>query len=105
MPDPEELDEVAGSPLPMVCGCGSPMSRNPHPEAGTVSGQGDHGYAYECIPCLIRTRNRVGRQMRAAQAVCREVIDVDKRGVVHVDRSGALRDLLAPMAKEALRAQ
>lgn len=57
-----------GSPLPMVCRCGLPMTRNPHPQAGTVSYQNDYGYAYECIPCLVQTRNRVGRSWRAAEA-------------------------------------
>lgn len=37
-----------------------------------------------------------------ARRVCQEVIDVDNRGVLHEDRSNALHDLLAPMAREAL---
>jgi len=62
-----------GTPEPegrWVCGrCGLPMSRNPHPDAGNPTLDGSQvGYVWECIPCLVQTRNRVGRSWRSAEA-------------------------------------
>ena len=52
-----------------TCGCGLSMSKNPHPDAGKPTMEGaEVGYEWECIPCIIKTRNRVGREMRKAQA-------------------------------------
>lgn len=68
--------------------CGLPMSRNPHPDAGSPTMAGvDGGYTWECIPCLIATRNRVGAAWRAVQAAmalmerryCAALLDQDPR--------------------------
>lgn len=52
-----------------LCGCGLRMSRNPHPDAGKPNQAGvEVGYLFECIPCLVKTRNRVGASWRKEQA-------------------------------------
>lgn len=54
---------------PMVCFCGLPMSRNPHPDAGlpTMEGVVKVGAVWECIPCAIRTRNSANNRWSLAQ--------------------------------------
>lgn len=60
----DELDEV-----PLVCFCGLPMSRNPHPDAGkpTLVGVAAVGAVWECIPCMYRSRNSASFRWRDAQ--------------------------------------
>lgn len=65
MPDNRSLIDQS-APL---CGCGLPQSRNPHPDAGKPNQAGvEVGYVWQCIPCLVKTRNRVGAAWRAEQA-------------------------------------
>lgn len=49
---------------PQLCLCGLPLSKNPHPNAGDPTMDGVQvGYQYECIPCLVKTRNNLRKEL------------------------------------------
>ena len=63
-------------PAPRCVFCHTPMSRNPHPDAGTPSQLTQVGYVWECVPCLVRTRFEASRRAGAAEADVNRLRDV-----------------------------
>lgn len=51
----------------LQCGCGQPMSVNPHPEAGKVPGYENVGCLHVCIPCLVKNRSEWARRAQTAE--------------------------------------
>ncbi len=52
----------------VICTCGLPMSRNPHPDAGKPAALLDVGAVWVCSPCTVQGRHKASRRAAAAEA-------------------------------------
>ncbi len=60
----------------VLCKCGLPMSKNPHPDAGKPFTLLETGAVWECIPCQSKTLHAwCGRALDAEKKI-REIIAV-----------------------------
>ena len=86
------MSELLEDPDFLICGCGMPLSRNPHPQAGELPTLHVVGPVWVCIPCLTRNRRahaeataRERREVRRLREVARQA-----HRLMPVDRSQTL---------------
>lgn len=57
-----------------VCGCGLPMSKNPHPEAGDPGERGlEVGMVHVCIPCTQKALHGWAVRAQKAETALRKI--------------------------------
>ena len=72
----DQMEQITADTVPGCQFCHTPMSRNPHPDAGTPSQLTQVGYVWECVPCLVRTRFEASRRANEAEADVERLRDV-----------------------------
>lgn len=72
-PAPSSPEAPAGQTTGGCIGCGGPLTRNPHPQAGKMETLLEIGAVWECIPCLVRSRHRWCRRATDTMMALREV--------------------------------
>jgi hypothetical protein len=60
--------------------CGGVMSKNPHPNAGKPATILEVGAAFECIPCLVKSRHQWAERALKAETSLDTVVERHTRG-------------------------